>query len=95
MKSTICSGVQESTETPLLWPDAELEALLSGSPVLPETRGRVTELKRQWQALDDEHFSKDRSTFTPGGLSIFFFHLLRPLKIEVMIYPCLNPLPLP
>lgn len=61
--ATLLSTLPERTNSPLLWSDAELEALLKGSPVLEESRTRITEMKRQWQELHDNWFSKDTETF--------------------------------
>lgn len=66
--TALLTPAQERTNSPLLWPDALLEAQLRGSDVLSETRSRVSELKRQWQALNDTWFSKDMAAFKPGGL---------------------------
>ncbi len=62
----MCYGVQESTNTPLLWSDDELQKLLAGSPVLEESRSRIKELKRQWGELNDNYFSKDPASFPPS-----------------------------
>lgn len=35
--------------------------------MLDETRSRVAELRRQWQALNDTWFSKDTAAFKPGA----------------------------
>lgn len=61
----LISSLPEKTDTPLLWPDDELEFLLAGSTILNETKNRVKELKRQWQMLHDEYFSKDPMKFSP------------------------------
>lgn len=44
-------------ESPLLWSDAELDALLAGSPVVAAVRQRVEGLRREYEALDGVWFT--------------------------------------
>lgn len=69
---------QDSTLTPLLWPDADLEALLVGSPVLPEARARRDALRQQWADLAPK-LAADPASFPPGRGN-------RVQKIEVQLY---------
>jgi hypothetical protein len=62
--------LQESSNSPLLWSDRELENLLKGSPVLPEIQNRKSALKQQWQALQESFFTKDPNVF-PQGKSLY------------------------
>ena len=61
---------QIQSNSPLLWSDAELEAYLTGSPILAETRTRIVQLKGQWQALQDNWFSKDPARYPPGNSGV-------------------------
>ncbi|GAX73871.1 hypothetical protein CEUSTIGMA_g1321.t1 [Chlamydomonas eustigma] len=63
--ANLLATLPDQSYSTLLWTDSELETLLSGSPVLAESRNRVSELKRQWQELYDGWFSKDVSKFKP------------------------------
>ncbi|PNW75373.1 hypothetical protein CHLRE_12g524500v5 [Chlamydomonas reinhardtii] len=47
----LLATLPESTLSPLLWSDAELEELMAGSPVLPEARSRKKALADTWAAL--------------------------------------------
>lgn len=62
---SLLATLPDRTTTPILWSDAELDNLLTGSPVLEESRSRARDLKRQWQELHDEHFSKDVQKYSP------------------------------
>lgn len=52
-----------TTESALLWSEAELQTLLKGSPVAEEAASRTALLRSQWQELQDRFFSKDPVKF--------------------------------
>eukprot|EP00198_Chlamydomonas_reinhardtii_P007563 XP_001696900.1 rubisco small subunit N-methyltransferase [Chlamydomonas reinhardtii] len=61
----LLATLPESTLSPLLWSDAELEELMAGSPVLPEARSRKKALADTWAALAPK-LAADPARFPAG-----------------------------
>ncbi|GMH40672.1 hypothetical protein BSKO_08576 [Bryopsis sp. KO-2023] len=43
---------QQGVESPILWPEEEVERLFAGSPLLPELKSRVEGIKKEYQECD-------------------------------------------
>jgi len=63
--AALITTLPERTNTPLLWPDEELDRLLTGSATLPEAKARKATLRSQWQALHDAAFASNAARFPP------------------------------
>ncbi|KAG2498938.1 hypothetical protein HYH03_003128 [Edaphochlamys debaryana] len=66
--AALLGTLPESTLTPLLWSDKELDELLTGSPVGAEARVRREALQKQWADLEPK-LRADTAKFPPAAFS--------------------------